>query len=60
MFRKPINVVLGAPIPVKQNDNPTIEEIGELHATYVKELRNLFEVNKEKYGVPATSQLVIQ
>ncbi|XP_006134902.1 2-acylglycerol O-acyltransferase 1 [Pelodiscus sinensis] len=51
-YRKPIHTVVGKPIPVKQNLNPTLEEIEQLHQTYLQELRTLFEEHKEKYGIP--------
>ncbi|CAD6193730.1 unnamed protein product [Caenorhabditis auriculariae] len=58
-FRKPINTVLGAPIRVEKCENPTMEQIDELHATYVTRLRELFDEYKGKFGVSASTQLVI-
>ncbi|CAG2118807.1 unnamed protein product [Medioppia subpectinata] len=49
-FRKPITTVVGKPIDVKQVDNPSDEEINELHNKYIKSLKELFEENNEKYG----------
>lgn len=54
-----MNVVLGAPIPVTRKANPSNQEIADLHEQYVLALRDLFETNKEKYGVASTAQLVI-
>uniref|UniRef100_A0A0K0DH36 Acyltransferase n=1 Tax=Angiostrongylus cantonensis TaxID=6313 RepID=A0A0K0DH36_ANGCA len=59
-YRKPINTVLGAPIKVSKTENPTQEQIDELHNLYVENLRKLFEENKTKYGVPQQTQLVLQ
>lgn len=58
-FRKPINTVLGAPIPVTKTLNPTQEEIDTLHEAYMNSLRELFEEHKTKYDVSPTTQLVI-
>lgn len=58
-FRKELNTVLGAPIPVKKNENPSNEEIDELHSLYINKLTELFEEHKQKYGVPEDANLVI-
>ena len=49
-YRKPINVVVGKPVKVTKNENPTVEEIENMHATYVKELQNLYEKYNPIYG----------
>ncbi|XP_044288896.1 2-acylglycerol O-acyltransferase 1 isoform X2 [Varanus komodoensis] len=56
-YRKPIHTVVGDPIVVKQNLNPTIEEIDQLHQKYLQELQKLFDKNKEKYGIPEQMSL---
>nr|XP_056705782.1 2-acylglycerol O-acyltransferase 1 [Euleptes europaea] len=56
-YRKPINTVVGEPITVKQNLNPTLEEIDQLHEKYLQELQKLFDSNKEKYGIPEHESL---
>jgi Diacylglycerol acyltransferase len=48
-YRHPINTVIGAPIDVKQNPNPSDEEIDELHKKYAFELEKLFEEHKVNY-----------
>jgi 1-acyl-sn-glycerol-3-phosphate acyltransferase len=48
--RKPITVVIGAPIPVEQNKNPTKEEIDTLHKIYVDSLTELFNKYKAEYA----------
>lgn len=45
-----INQVFGRPIPVEQKDEPTSEEINELHDKYVSELVRIFDKYKGKYG----------
>jgi len=57
--RKPVNVVVGAPIPVTKVENPTPEQLDDLHATYIEKLKQLFEGNKAKYDVPESSELII-
>ena len=49
-YRKPINVVVGKPVKVTKNENPTREEIEDMHATYVKELQNLYDKYNPIYG----------
>jgi len=49
-YRKPIHVVVGKPIEVKRIENPTREEIENMHATYVKELQKLYEKYNPIYG----------
>ncbi|PIO63776.1 diacylglycerol acyltransferase [Teladorsagia circumcincta] len=57
-FRKPIDTVVGAPIPVKKTENPTQEQIDELHEIYIEKLNSLFEEHKQRYGVPAETKLI--
>jgi len=58
-FRRPINVVVGAPIPVPKVENPTDEEVDRVHATYVAALTKLYEDNVAEYG-DAAQKLVIE
>ena len=58
-FRKELNTVLGAPIPVEKTENPTTEQVDALHATYVQALTDLFETHKSKYGVTEDTHLII-
>ncbi|GMR59931.1 hypothetical protein PMAYCL1PPCAC_30126, partial [Pristionchus mayeri] len=58
-FRHDLNTVLGAPIPVEKTENPSQEQVDELHAQYMKQLTQLFEEHKNKYGVPEDNHLVI-
>eukprot|EP00090_Calanus_glacialis_P018699 TRINITY_DN29010_c0_g1_i5.p1 TRINITY_DN29010_c0_g1~~TRINITY_DN29010_c0_g1_i5.p1 ORF type:complete len:363 (-),score=19.14 TRINITY_DN29010_c0_g1_i5:34-1122(-) len=46
----PITVVVGHPIKVIKNENPTNEEIHALHMSYMEELYQLYEAHKSKYG----------
>ena len=49
-YRKPINVVIGAPIKVHQISSPSNEDIDKLHAQYVEALRKLYEEHNPIYG----------
>ncbi|XP_077011379.1 2-acylglycerol O-acyltransferase 1 isoform X2 [Tamandua tetradactyla] len=59
-YRKCINTVVGCPIPVDKTLHPTPEQIDELHQTYLKELRKLFEEHKGKYGIPEDKTLIFK
>jgi len=48
--RRPVTVVIGAPIPVQKNPNPTPEEIEEVCMKYFAELEELFEEFKDRCG----------
>merc|ERR1711892_679555 len=50
--RRPLTLVLGTPISVKQNKNPSQEEIDELHKTYMDSLVRLYEEYNPIYGDP--------
>ncbi|KAM8974937.1 2-acylglycerol O-acyltransferase 2 [Pelodytes ibericus] len=56
-YRKPICTVVGKPIKVVENANPTSEEIDQMHKLYMEELSKLFEEHKTKYNVPAEKHL---
>uniref|UniRef100_A0AC34FV70 Acyltransferase n=1 Tax=Panagrolaimus sp. ES5 TaxID=591445 RepID=A0AC34FV70_9BILA len=58
-YRTPINTVVGKPIPVKRNQNPSQEDIDRLHAEYCAQLTILFDENKTKYGIPSDAKLNI-
>ncbi|CAL2035718.1 unnamed protein product [Caenorhabditis brenneri] len=59
-FRRPINTVIGAPIYVEKTENPTKEQINELHEEYVKRLTELFEEHKERFGVSKETKLTLK
>eukprot|EP00756_Hemistasia_phaeocysticola_P031958 Hpha_TRINITY_DN16385_c2_g1::TRINITY_DN16385_c2_g1_i1::g.58198::m.58198 len=48
--RRPVTVVIGAPIPVEKNPTPTPEEIDRISDLYFKELEELFEEFKDRCG----------
>ncbi|CAF4525374.1 unnamed protein product [Rotaria sp. Silwood2] len=48
-LQHPVVTIVGKPIHVKQNVNPTSEDIDQLHNEYIQAVEELFEVNKHKY-----------
>ncbi|OQV14228.1 2-acylglycerol O-acyltransferase 2-A [Hypsibius exemplaris] len=48
--RHPINVVVGEPVLVTQNSDPTEEEVAEVHQRYQDALVRLFEAHKDANG----------
>ncbi|EDO38372.1 predicted protein [Nematostella vectensis] len=57
--RKPIHVVVGSPIEVEKNENPSRDEVQRVHDLYEDKLVKLFEDNKEKYGLKKEDKLEI-
>lgn len=49
-YRKPINTVVGAPIPVEKVENPTAEQVDALHERYCAVLTKMYDEHKHKYG----------
>ncbi|CRG89860.1 Diacylglycerol O-acyltransferase 2A [Talaromyces islandicus] len=61
-YRRPLNIVVGRPIQVvQQQDNSKVEEsyIDELHHKYVQELKRLWEEWKDVYATGRTSEIDI-
>uniref|UniRef100_A0ACB8FEZ0 2-acylglycerol O-acyltransferase 2-A n=1 Tax=Sphaerodactylus townsendi TaxID=933632 RepID=A0ACB8FEZ0_9SAUR len=56
-YRRPIYTVVGKPIHVEKNKNPSQDEVDELHGTYMEELSKLFEEHKSTYHVPEDKHL---
>ncbi|CAG2115352.1 unnamed protein product, partial [Medioppia subpectinata] len=56
--RHPVVTVVGKPISVAKVENPSPQQINELHDKYINSLRQLFNENKDKYG-PKDLKLII-
>ena len=48
--RNKITVVVGKPLNVDQVEDPTRDQIAELHEKYVKALQDLYDEYNPKYG----------
>jgi len=49
-YRRPLNIVVGRPVQVVQNNNPDQEDIDRMHAEYVRELERVWELWKDVYA----------
>lgn len=47
--RHPITTVIGAPIHLEKNPNPTNEDVNRVHRIFCSKLNELFEAHKSKY-----------
>lgn len=49
-YRRPLNIVVGKPIPVVQSGNPENTEINRLHDLYVEELQKVWDRYKDEFA----------
>lgn len=57
-YRKPLNIVVGRPILVRQNLNPETEEIDRVHKQYIHELERMWEAWKDKAAPNRKEELI--
>ncbi|KAJ3394780.1 diacylglycerol O-acyltransferase 1 [Lobulomyces angularis] len=58
-FRTKIVTVVGKPIKVAKNPNPTEEEINKYHKQYILGVREIFDKYKDLYAKDRTEDLII-
>ncbi|KAK9893982.1 diacylglycerol acyltransferase [Cystobasidium minutum MCA 4210] len=58
-YRHPIVSVVGRPIHVKQNDNPSTEEMNDVQKRYIEELTRIWDTHKNTYAVNRRRELSI-
>ncbi|XP_043713500.1 diacylglycerol O-acyltransferase 2D-like isoform X2 [Telopea speciosissima] len=49
-FQHPMHIVVGKPIELKRNSQPTVEEVNEIHSKFVEAMQELFEKHKARVG----------
>lgn len=49
-FKRPVDIVIGAPLEVGKIEEPTQEQVAEAHEKYVRALQELFDSNKARFG----------
>ncbi|KAL3423853.1 diacylglycerol acyltransferase [Phlyctema vagabunda] len=58
-YRRPLNIVVGRPIRVRQSPKPEQEEIDKAHEEYVQELERLWDTWKDEFAPRRTAELEI-
>ena len=58
-YRKPVNVVVGRPVKVRQMKVPEEGYVDEIHGLYVRELERIWEGWKEEFAGARGSELEI-
>ncbi|KAM4799063.1 diacylglycerol O-acyltransferase 2-like protein 6 [Urocitellus parryii] len=58
-FNRPINTVVGEPLPIPKIKMPNKETVDKYHALYISALHKLFDQHKVEYGLPETQELTI-
>lgn len=58
-YRRPINIVVGHPILIKQNKNPDAAYVEHIHKQYTDELLRIWEEWKDTFARTRESELEI-
>ncbi|KAI0428099.1 diacylglycerol acyltransferase-domain-containing protein [Xylaria sp. FL1042] len=58
-YRRPLNIVVGAPIKVRQSSSVNQEEINRLHSLYVAELEKLWDRYKDEFAPDRKEEMQI-
>ncbi|KAI2635137.1 diacylglycerol acyltransferase [Xylaria nigripes] len=58
-YRRPLNIVVGAPIRVRQSSSVSMEETNRLHGLYIAELEKLWDRYKDEFAPDRTEELRI-
>jgi 2-acylglycerol O-acyltransferase 2 len=58
-YRRPINVVVGRPIPILQNKNPDAAYVDRIHALYTEELLRIWDEWKDTFARTRLGELEI-
>ncbi|KXN91105.1 Diacylglycerol O-acyltransferase 2B [Leucoagaricus sp. SymC.cos] len=58
-YRRRIVVVIGKPIPVKQHDKPTMEEVSAVQEKYIAELTRIWDTYKDEHAKARLRELEI-
>lgn len=58
-YRRPINIVVGQPIPIMQSKKPDPAYVEEIHQQYMDELVRIWDEWKETFARTRLSELEI-
>lgn len=58
-YRRPINIVVGRPIPIMQSSTPDPQYVDEIHGRYVAELERIWDDWKDTFARSRTGELEI-
>ncbi|KAI8630425.1 diacylglycerol acyltransferase-domain-containing protein [Xylariaceae sp. FL1651] len=58
-YRRPLNIVVGGPIKVRQSSSVNAEEINRLHGLYVAELEKLWDRYKDEFAPDRKEEMQI-
>jgi len=56
-YRRPVNIVVGRPIQVLQNENPSTEYVDYVHGLYIEELTRLWDDHKDTFSPDRKGEL---